>query len=181
MTGIANYVLATAFSGLGWLILKNRRRYSKCRAPHGRICLIGVLICHRLVSIWTPLASPPIFARWFSWPNILFGSSSDRDCRYRARQLLARARPVGLKYCVSSRRRTLCPIVCRHRHQSLSDDRAPPFHLVGGGVLGTNASVSPGRNTRAPAGDPDVHRLVLLGISRQSPSGRRLSLRFPRL
>jgi len=71
MTGIA-LLFGYGLLGAGWLILKTDGDVQNAARRHGRICLIGVLIAIGIVSIWTPLASPPIFERWFSWPNILF-------------------------------------------------------------------------------------------------------------
>jgi cytochrome d ubiquinol oxidase subunit II len=71
MTGIA-LLFGYGLLGAGWLILKTDGDIQNAARRHGRICLGGVLIAIGIVSIWTPLASPPIFARWFSWPNILF-------------------------------------------------------------------------------------------------------------
>jgi cytochrome d ubiquinol oxidase subunit II len=71
MTGIA-LLFGYGLLGAGWLILKTDGDVQNAARRHGRICLGGVLIAIGIVSIWTPLASPEIFARWFSWPNILF-------------------------------------------------------------------------------------------------------------
>ncbi len=38
----------------------------------GRFSLIGVAVCIAAVSLWTPLASNAIAARWFTWPNTLY-------------------------------------------------------------------------------------------------------------
>jgi cytochrome bd ubiquinol oxidase subunit II len=57
--------------GAGWLILKTEGRIQADARRHGRICLLGVLAAIAVVSIWTPLASQAVAARWFSWPNIL--------------------------------------------------------------------------------------------------------------
>src|SRR5258705_7650626 len=70
MTGIA-LLLGYGLLGAGWLILKTDRDIQNAVRRHGRICLCGVLIAIAVVSIWTPLASPAIFARWFAWPSTL--------------------------------------------------------------------------------------------------------------
>jgi NADH:ubiquinone reductase (H+-translocating) len=57
--------------GAGWLILKTEGAVQAEARRQGCICLIGVLLAIGLVSIWTPLMSETIAARWFSWPNIL--------------------------------------------------------------------------------------------------------------
>jgi len=58
--------------GAGWIILKTEGDLQQWARRMGRICLVGVLIAILAVSIWTPLASPSIADRWFSWPNIAF-------------------------------------------------------------------------------------------------------------
>ena len=71
LTGIA-LLFGYGLLGAGWLILKTEGDVQNAARRHGRICLIGVLVAIGIVSIWTPLASPAIFARWFCWPNMLF-------------------------------------------------------------------------------------------------------------
>jgi cytochrome d ubiquinol oxidase subunit II len=71
LTGVA-LVLGYALLGSGWLILKTEGEIQNRARRHGRWCLVGVLVCIAVVSIWTPWAHSAIFQRWFSWPNILF-------------------------------------------------------------------------------------------------------------
>jgi hypothetical protein len=68
-------------------------------------------------------------------------------------------------------------VLCRNYHQSLPDDRAASFHAVAGGVLGPYPGIPPGGNAGAAAGHPDVHLLVLLGLSRQGAGRHRVSLK----
>jgi cytochrome d ubiquinol oxidase subunit II len=70
MTGVA-LLFGYGLLGAGWLILKTEGDVQTAARRHGRICLIGVLAAIAVVSIWTPVASPIVAARWFSWPNIL--------------------------------------------------------------------------------------------------------------
>ena len=70
MTGVA-LLFGYGLLGAGWLILKTEGDIQAAARRHGRICLIGVLAAVAVVSIWTPVASPVVAARWFSWPNIL--------------------------------------------------------------------------------------------------------------
>jgi cytochrome bd ubiquinol oxidase subunit II len=70
MTGVA-LLFGYGLLGAGWLILKTEGRIQADARRHGRICLLGVLAAIAVVSIWTPLASHAVAARWFSWPNIL--------------------------------------------------------------------------------------------------------------
>jgi cytochrome d ubiquinol oxidase subunit II len=70
MTGLA-LLFGYGLLGAGWLILKTEGDIQAAARRHGRICLIGVLAAIAVVSLWTPVASPMVAARWFSWPNIL--------------------------------------------------------------------------------------------------------------
>ncbi|MGO9546876.1 MAG: cytochrome d ubiquinol oxidase subunit II [Rhodomicrobium sp.] len=70
LTGVA-LMFGYGLLGAGWLILKTEGAVQAAARRQGRICLIGVLLGIGIVSIWTPLASETIAARWFSWPNIL--------------------------------------------------------------------------------------------------------------
>lgn len=70
MTGVA-LLFGYGLLGAGWLILKTEGDIQAAARRHGRICLIGVLAAVAVVSVWTPVASPIVAARWFSWPNIL--------------------------------------------------------------------------------------------------------------
>jgi cytochrome bd ubiquinol oxidase subunit II len=70
MTGVA-LLFGYGLLGAGWLILKTEGDIQAAARRHGRICLVGVLAAVAVVSIWTPVASPIVAARWFSWPNIL--------------------------------------------------------------------------------------------------------------
>jgi cytochrome d ubiquinol oxidase subunit II len=58
--------------GAGWLILKTEGEVQATARRQARLCLIAVIVAIGLVSIWTPLMSNAIAARWFSWPNICF-------------------------------------------------------------------------------------------------------------
>ena len=57
--------------GAGWLVLKTSGDIQAAARRQGRICLIAVLIAIAVVSLWTPLTSPAVASRWFSWPNIV--------------------------------------------------------------------------------------------------------------
>jgi cytochrome d ubiquinol oxidase subunit II len=70
MTGLG-LLFGYGLLGAGWLILKTEGDIQAAARRHGRICLIGVLAAIAAVSMWTPVASPIVAARWFSWPNIL--------------------------------------------------------------------------------------------------------------
>ena len=71
LTGIA-LLFGYGLLGAGWLILKTDGDLQQAARRHGRVCLIGVLAAIGIVSIWTPIMSPAIAARWFVFPNILF-------------------------------------------------------------------------------------------------------------
>lgn len=70
LTGLA-LVFGYGLLGAGWLILKTEGQIQARARRSARICLIAVLVGIGIVSVWTPLMSPAIAARWFSWPGIL--------------------------------------------------------------------------------------------------------------
>ena len=73
MTGcgmIAGYALL----GSTWLIMKTEGGLQEwCRKAALKLMFIMVVFII-VVSLWTPVASPAIAERWFSWPNILYFS-----------------------------------------------------------------------------------------------------------
>jgi cytochrome d ubiquinol oxidase subunit II len=71
LTGVA-LMLGYGLLGAGWLVLKTGGALQAWSRSAGRVCLAGVAVCIVAVSIWTPLASPAIAARWFAWPNIAY-------------------------------------------------------------------------------------------------------------
>jgi cytochrome d ubiquinol oxidase subunit II len=68
LTGVA-LMFGYALLGAGWLILKTDGALQAWSRHAGKIALIGVVACIAAVSIWTPLVSVTIAARWFGWPN----------------------------------------------------------------------------------------------------------------
>jgi len=71
LTGVA-LVFGYSLLGSGWLILKTEGSVQERARRSGKISLIGVLLGIGAVSLWTPLVSPEIAERWFTWPNLLF-------------------------------------------------------------------------------------------------------------
>ena len=71
LTGIA-LLFGYGLLGAGWLILKTEGDLQQAARRQGGVCLIGVLAAIAVVSIWTPIMSPAIAARWFAFPNIVF-------------------------------------------------------------------------------------------------------------
>jgi cytochrome bd ubiquinol oxidase subunit II len=70
LTGLG-LILGYGLLGAGWLILKTEGDIQAAARRQGRICLIGVVTAIAIVSIWTPIVSSAVAARWFSWPNIV--------------------------------------------------------------------------------------------------------------
>ena len=68
----AGLAVGYALLGATWLIYKTegplQEWFYRLAAP----LLAVVLTFIAIVSLWTPLASPEIAARWFSWPNLLY-------------------------------------------------------------------------------------------------------------
>jgi cytochrome d ubiquinol oxidase subunit II len=71
MTGVA-LMVGYGLLGAGWLILKTEGDLQAWARRAGKWCLTGVLAAIAIVSIWTPLMDGEIWARWFSWPNMLW-------------------------------------------------------------------------------------------------------------
>jgi cytochrome d ubiquinol oxidase subunit II len=70
LTGTA-LLFGYALLGAGWLVMKTDGPLQSWSRRAGRVCLVGVLCSIAAVSIWTPLASVAIAARWFVWPNVV--------------------------------------------------------------------------------------------------------------
>ncbi|WP_420737730.1 cytochrome d ubiquinol oxidase subunit II [Bradyrhizobium japonicum] len=68
LTGVA-LMFGYSLLGAGWLILKTEGDIQAAARRQGRICLTGTVAAIAIVSIWTPIMSPAVAARWFSWPN----------------------------------------------------------------------------------------------------------------
>jgi len=69
LTGVA-LMFGYGLLGAGWLILKTEGDIQAAARRQGRVCLIGVVTAIAIVSVWTPIMSPAVAARWFSSPNI---------------------------------------------------------------------------------------------------------------
>ena len=65
-------VTGYALLGACWLVMKTEGPVAERAREHAKPLLLGVLAFMVVVSLWTPLAFPPIRERWFSLPNILF-------------------------------------------------------------------------------------------------------------
>ena len=176
LTGVA-LLFGYGLLGAGWLILKTEGDFQDDARRHGRICLVAVLVAIGIVSIWTPIANPAVAARWFAWPNILIlapvpiATAAVALVTWRAldsrAQVLPFAGAIGL-FVLSylGIAISLYPMIVPHHFtlwEAASSGRTQAFLLVGTLVLA--------------ARDPDVHRLVLLGVSRQGPGRHRLSLK----
>jgi cytochrome bd ubiquinol oxidase subunit II len=61
-----------ALLGATWLVMKTEGEVANRARGHAKTLLLAVLGFMAIVSLWTPLAFPRIFERWFSLPNILF-------------------------------------------------------------------------------------------------------------
>jgi cytochrome bd-type quinol oxidase subunit 2 len=71
MTG-CGLIVGYALLGSTWLIMKTHGLLQEwCRSTALKLMFL-MLIFIITVSIWTPIASPEIAQRWFSYPNILY-------------------------------------------------------------------------------------------------------------
>jgi cytochrome bd ubiquinol oxidase subunit II len=71
MCGVA-LVAGYALLGATWLIWRSDPPLQQWARRMARRLLLAVIAFVGLVSLWTPLISEAIAARWFSWPNLLY-------------------------------------------------------------------------------------------------------------
>lgn len=71
LTGIA-LICGYGLLGATWMIIKSEGRLQRKMIHYAKGFLILVSLFLVIVSIWTPLHSDEIFARWYSFPNIFF-------------------------------------------------------------------------------------------------------------
>jgi cytochrome d ubiquinol oxidase subunit II len=148
LTGIA-LLFGYGLLGAGWLILKTEGDIQNDARRHGRVCLVAVLIAIAVVSIWTPIASPAVAARWFAWPDILLlapvpiATAAVAYITWRAlsgrAQVLPFAGAIGL-FVLSylGIAISLYPMIVPHHFtlwQAASSDRTQVFLLIGTLVL----------------------------------------------
>jgi len=65
-------VAGYALLGATWLVMKVEGELADHARAQAKMLLAAVLVFMAIVSLWTPLAVPRIFERWFSMPNILY-------------------------------------------------------------------------------------------------------------
>ncbi|MCC7252985.1 cytochrome d ubiquinol oxidase subunit II [Hyphomicrobium sp.] len=70
LTGIA-VVAGYALLGATWLVMKTDGAVQEKARRQAKLLLPVVLAALAIVSLWTPLAIPRIFERWFTMPNFL--------------------------------------------------------------------------------------------------------------
>jgi cytochrome d ubiquinol oxidase subunit II len=101
MTGCA-LVCGYTLLGAAWLFWRTSGALQERARRWLPPLLLGLLIFIGLVSVWTPISSPAIASRWFSWPNALLLSPVPvlvAACAYGAYRSLRRApsaRPFAL-------------------------------------------------------------------------------------
>jgi cytochrome d ubiquinol oxidase subunit II len=71
LTGVG-LVFGYAMLGTTWLVMKTEDELQRWARGAAQVALAGVLAFIAMVSIWTPLAHPPIAQRWFAWPNLAY-------------------------------------------------------------------------------------------------------------
>jgi cytochrome d ubiquinol oxidase subunit II len=69
LTGIA-LLFGYGLLGAGWLVMKTEGAIQAAARRQARVCLVGVVAAIAVVSVWTPIMSPMVAARWFAWPNL---------------------------------------------------------------------------------------------------------------
>jgi cytochrome d ubiquinol oxidase subunit II len=58
--------------GATWLMMKAEGPVGRRGRAQAKVLLLAVLVCMGIVSLWTPLMSERISARWFSLPNFYY-------------------------------------------------------------------------------------------------------------
>jgi cytochrome bd ubiquinol oxidase subunit II len=71
LTGLA-LISGYALLGATWLIMKTDGALQDRCYDFARALLVAVVAFVAIVSIWTPLHTPAIAERWFSWPNLVY-------------------------------------------------------------------------------------------------------------
>jgi cytochrome d ubiquinol oxidase subunit II len=70
LTGVA-VVAGYALLGATWLTMKTDGEVQAAARERAKLLLPIVLAALLIVSLWTPLAVPRVFDRWFAFPNLL--------------------------------------------------------------------------------------------------------------
>ncbi|STX41448.1 cytochrome d ubiquinol oxidase subunit II [Legionella donaldsonii] len=70
LTGVA-LVSGYGLLGATWMIIKSSGRLQRKMIHYAKGLLVIVSFFLLFVSIWTPLHSPEIFTRWYSFPNVI--------------------------------------------------------------------------------------------------------------
>lgn len=169
-------VVAYLLLGTTWLIMKSEGALQQRMRELTRKVLLALMAVIAVVSVWTPLGWRYVAERWFTLPNffwfvpvpILVLALSLWIWRLSARPA-SHARPfiltLGLIFLgFSGLGISVWPNIIPP-HISLWDAAAPPSSRI----------YAAGRAAHYP-GDPDVYRLELLRLSRQSLRQRGLSL-----
>jgi cytochrome d ubiquinol oxidase subunit II len=71
MTGLA-LLVGYALLGACWLILKTEGELREAAFGFARTLAVAMLVAIGVVSLWTPFLEAQYFARWLSWPSILY-------------------------------------------------------------------------------------------------------------
>jgi cytochrome d ubiquinol oxidase subunit II len=177
LTGVA-LLFGYGLLGAGWLILKTEGDVQTAARRQARICLAGVVLAIGIVGIWMPFLSNSGASRRFVWPNsallapVPLATAIVAWLIWRGLAKEAQLTPfvgamglfvltyVGLAI-------SLYPMIVPHH-----------FTFVAGCGIRAHSGVPADRHPRAAAGDPDVHRMVLLGLPRQGTQRLRLRLSF---
>lgn len=70
-TGVS-LTIGYALLGATWLIWKTQGALQNHAYGYARLLAFALVAAIGLVSLWTPLQNPSFWARWFSWPAILY-------------------------------------------------------------------------------------------------------------
>ena len=168
LTGVA-LMLGYGLLGACWLVIKTEGSLQAWARRMGRLCLSRRARCHSHRQSLDPIGQCGYCATLVYLAECalsLSGASRDRADRMAC---MALARGLGQRcFAVLCRHWSISYVLPRHRYQPLADDRAAPLHVVAGGGVRKHAGLSANWYAGASAGNPDVHRVVILGVPREN-------------
>jgi cytochrome d ubiquinol oxidase subunit II len=166
LTGVG-LLCGYALLGNTWLFWRAHGDLQERARAWMPLLLVAMLAAIGVVSVWTPLMSPSIAARWFDFPRAL---------AFTPVPVLTAVCALGA-YRAIKRPRSFFPQLHRPGHQHLSSAAAAFDHAVRGGCVCCVALVSGAGNRGARAADPAAHLVQLPGVSRQGRRRRGLRAR----
>jgi cytochrome bd ubiquinol oxidase subunit II len=171
MTGLG-VVAGYALLGVTWTIMKTEGKtqdWAFKLAPSLLVIVLGFFV---LVSVWTPLTNARVMTRWFDHVNWLWIfpalTVAFAACGLRA------AQETGRDLAVPRLDDAVLDVLPRHPHLHVAAGRAARLHVLGRRFRSGQPAVPA---DRFPVPDPHrarLHRVDLLGVSRQGEAWGRI-------